>query len=785
MKHRWGLTILIAFVLNSLSILGIASESKKGASIQGIVVSESGEPIGFAALLVQELNKGTTSTHNGRFEIKNIETGTYKLRVQCLGFTTLEQQIEVIAGTNNLPPIILAPNMFEVDEVFVAGKSKVAETRRLAYAISSIDAKPLQNLNQDINLVLGKVTGVRVREEGGLGSDFSFSLNGFSGRQVKFFIDGIPMDNFGSSLGLNNIPINMAERIEVYKGVVPVHLGSDALGGAVNIVTKTDVRSFLDVSYGAGSFNTHRLSVLSRYVNPNTGFTVGMNALSNYSDNNYWVDVEIYDVVTKAFKGIESVRRFNDSYKAAMFQTELGWMNKPFADQFLLSFITSGNYKEVQNGVNMTQVAGQVYRTNQQNMGSLKYKKENLLLPHLNASFYGSYLNSNSLVADSSSRQYNWYGDYSVKTIGTSGELSYNRTLFNFNDRSALASTNIGYEPFPNHSFVINHNYTWFRRVGSDPLSPYTIPFEKPNIMHKHVLGTGYKNQLFNERLSTNVFYKLFLMNIKVMDASWGESTESQKSFQRQSFGAASTYFITREFQLKASYENTYRLPEVYELMGDGFLLENNPDLKPESSNNLNVGLLWNRMNKRHHVTIETNYLYRLASDLIHIDVAAMTSQYQNLRSVGVNSLEANIRYGYKKRFIIELNSTYMNMENLDATTGYYKVRIPNAPYLFGNLATGVSIDNAFHPLSKVNLNWSVLYVESFYLRWPNLGLPASKYTIPTQFSHDVSATWSWGERYNISAECRNLFNKNLYDNYALQKPGRSFNVKLRYFISK
>ncbi len=53
------------------------------------------------------------------------------------------------------------------------------------------------------------------------------------------------MDYLGTSLTLNNIPPSMIERIEVYKGVVPVHLGADALGGAVNIVTKDEYRCFL------------------------------------------------------------------------------------------------------------------------------------------------------------------------------------------------------------------------------------------------------------------------------------------------------------------------------------------------------------------------------------------------------------------------------------------------------------------------------------------------------------------------------------------------------------
>ena len=120
----------------------------------------------------------------------------------------------------------------------------------------------------------------------------NFSLNGFSGKQVKFFIDGIPMDDFGSSFQLNNIPINLAERIEVYKGVVPIGLGADALGGAVNIVTKNVRKNYVDASYSYGSFNTHRSVINTAFV-AESGFTFQLNAFQNYSDINGSVDFTI------------------------------------------------------------------------------------------------------------------------------------------------------------------------------------------------------------------------------------------------------------------------------------------------------------------------------------------------------------------------------------------------------------------------------------------------------------------------------------------------------------
>ena len=59
---------------------------------------------------------------------------------------------------------------------------------------------------------------MKLRESGGVGSDMQLMLDGFSGKHVKIFIDGVPQEGVGSSFGLNNIPVNFADRIEVYKG---------------------------------------------------------------------------------------------------------------------------------------------------------------------------------------------------------------------------------------------------------------------------------------------------------------------------------------------------------------------------------------------------------------------------------------------------------------------------------------------------------------------------------------------------------------------------------------
>lgn len=102
---------------------------------------------------------------------------------------------------------------------------------------------------------------------------------------------GMQLDEVvGQAFGLNNIPVKFANRIEVYKGVVPVGFGTDAIGGVVNIVTNKHHKGwFADASYSYGSFNTHK-SHIHFGQTLGHGFTYEVNAFQNYSDNDYHVD---------------------------------------------------------------------------------------------------------------------------------------------------------------------------------------------------------------------------------------------------------------------------------------------------------------------------------------------------------------------------------------------------------------------------------------------------------------------------------------------------------------
>lgn len=145
----------------------------------------------------------------------------------------------------------------QMKAVTVLGKSRVQQLREGALTMNAVDIAAKVNTITNLNDIINQTTGVRIRQEGGLGSDFELSLNGMSGNSIRYFIDGVPLDTKGSEVTLANIPVNLINHIEVYKGVVPAYLGADALGGAINLVTNRRRTNYLDASVSAGSFGTY------------------------------------------------------------------------------------------------------------------------------------------------------------------------------------------------------------------------------------------------------------------------------------------------------------------------------------------------------------------------------------------------------------------------------------------------------------------------------------------------------------------------------------------------
>ncbi|MDR2121487.1 MAG: TonB-dependent receptor plug domain-containing protein [Flavobacteriaceae bacterium] len=773
---------------------------QNNSQLSGVVTSKDA-PLQNIAVYIENTTYSTETDAEGKYVLA-LPPGKYNITSGGQGYKRRTFAIELKEEENKKLNIELSENSpKELEEVIVVGKSAIQEVRESAYNVVALDAKSLYNSTLDLGHMLDKASGVKIRETGGVGSNMSISLNGFTGRHIKLFMDGVPMAGFGSAFQLNNIPVGVASRIEVYKGVVPIEFGADAIGGAINIVTNQTSNTFLDASYSYGSFNTHKSNVSLGHTTK-SGFTVQLNAFQNYSDNSYKVKAPILDLKTSVMDPTKEhwVKRFHDTYHNETIMLKIGFVNKSWADRLLFGITLGKEYADIQHANEMKIVYGKRYRTGSTILPSLTYEKKNLVVKDLNLRFTANYNRNYNRNYDTANRKYNWLGDY-VETNHL-GESQYSLAKF-YNDNFS-STTNLSYAVNEKHTFFINNVLTGYERKNNDKVAVAEIgstldTMRRANL--KDILGLSYRYR-HNDKWNTNLFGKYYYQKvIGPVDVSTvtghTKYEERTKTFKTKGMGLATTYFL-KDIQFKASVEKAYRMPTDTELFGDEVTERGNSSLKGENSMNYNLGVTMNKQLTKHTFYVDVNLYYRDTKDYIMrlVEQRYGNGEYINHGKVQNKGIDAEIRYYYKNKFMLGGNVTYQDMrdkERYEASSTKsskpsltYNDKMKNVPYFFGNAEAAYYMHDLWGKSNVLSLGYNFNFMHQFYLQWPSLGSKETKSVIPHQLSHDISLTYSLKNgRYNVSVEARNLTNTLLYDNYGLQKPGRSFSIKLRYFFMK
>ena len=552
--------------------------------ISGKVLSLDGEPLDYATVFLKGTAYSCSTNEKGLYHI-SAPAGDYTLVVSSVGYETSESKVTLKKG-ERIRLNFKLKSTAQLGEVIIVG-NQLSKVRNSAFNATAVNTQELVNTTKTLSEALSKAPGMKIRENGGVGSDMAVTMDGFSGKHVKVFIDGVPQEGVGSSFSLNNIPVNFADRIEVYRGVVPVGFGADAIGGVINIVTsRRQRRWFVDASYSYGSFNTHKSYVNFGQTLAN-GFKYEINAFQNYSDNDYSVDTPVEDFVTGGLnrKKLEHVRRFNDTYHNEAVIAKVGFVNKPWADRLLVGLNYSHMYKEIQTGVRQEIVYGQKHRHGHTLIPSIEYGKRNLFTEGLDVSVTANYNRNSTTNVDTASVKYNWRGE--TAPLNSPGEQSYqlSKSLNNNWSAAFTASYRLG----DRHAFTVNDVFNAFNRSNEDLLTTPPSKDEFSKTTSKNIVGVSYR-YMPNSKLNFSVFGKQYHQYVSGPMATSSAQDVYQltsRSIDYFGYGFAGTWFMPLGFQLKASYEKAYRLPTIEEMFGDEDLEIGDISLRPESSHNI------------------------------------------------------------------------------------------------------------------------------------------------------------------------------------------------------
>lgn len=793
--NRLKTTLLLTLLAVSVSL---CAQGNGSGIISGRIISGDKDAVSYATVKLKGTGYGSATNAEGLYHI-SAPAGRYTLVVSAVGYTTVEKDVTLSAGERIKMNVRIREAAIELGEVSVVSAG-VSRVKNSAYNAVAVDTRGMLNTTKTLSEAIAKAPGLKLRESGGVGSDMNLMLDGFSGNHVKIFIDGVPQEGVGSSFGLNNIPVNFADRIEVYKGVVPVGFGTDAIGGVINIVTNKKRRSwFVDAAYSYGSFNTHKSHVNFGQTFKN-GFTYEINAFQNYSDNDYHVDAPIFDFATNSLnaKDLRRVKRFNDTYHNEAVVAKVGFAGKSWADRLLLGFTYSHMYQDIQTGVRQKTVFGQKHRYGHSLMPSLEYSKRNLLVKGLSVMATVNYNRNSTTNVDTASYRYNWLGER--QKMSSPGEQSY-QFMRSDNDNWS-ATVTVDYRISRIHTLTFNNVFNAFRRENTSLLYDTETAEAIDKSSRKNISGLSYR-LMPSEKWNVSLFgkyYDLYVSGPVATDANSSDFVRRSHSLGSWGFGAAGTYFVLPGLQAKLSYEKAYRLPTIEEMFGDEDLESGSVTLRPEQSHNVNVNLSYQKTLGLHSFYAEAGFVYRDTKDYIQRSIAQLSGNregafYENYGKVKTTGYNFSLRYNLGRWLSVGGNFTRMDVKDNErmmvgstsVANPVYGSRMPNVPYQFADS----DVNFYWHGLggegNVLTVTYDNQYLHSFC--YYSEGVQASnlsEYMVPTQFSHNLTVTYSLDEgRYNFSVECRNFTDENLYDNFSLQKAGRAFYAKVRVNLGK
>jgi outer membrane receptor protein involved in Fe transport len=299
-----------------------------------------------------------------------------------------------------------------------------------------------------------------------------------------------------------------------------------------------------------------------------------------------------------------------------------------------------------------------------------------------------------------------------------------------------------------------------------------------------------------------SAFGKYYLQHVSGPVATTSNADDYTRTSRNESYlgyGAAGTWFIPYGLQAKLSYERAFRLPTIEEMFGNEDLENGDMSLRPERSHNINLNLSWNRaFNTVHTVYLEGSLIYRDTRDYIQRNIQGLSggkyaATYINYGKVLTKGATISARYGYKGALSVGGNLTMMNIrDNMKTAMGSsvtnltYGSRMPNVPYMFSDMDASYTFHKVGRETNSLQLGYDNQYTHRFCYYSEAIGSKSSDYMVPNQWCHTLSVSYMIANgKFNIAFECHNLTDAKLYDNFSLQKPGRSFMGKFRVFLSK
>ncbi len=234
-------------LLLQLMVLCVGIKAQK-SSLSGRVTADD-VPVAFAYVFLEGTQLGSATDNEGSFIIQDIPSGTYTVKVKFVGHLTISEEIVMKAGQSQEKNFSLQEDILNLESVVISG-SRYEQDRKNAPVIVSVIDNKLFNATQSLAISdgLNYQPGVRVETNCQNCGFTQVRLNGLEGAYSQILINSRPVFSaLNNVYGLDQIPTNIVERVEVVRSGGSALFGSNAIAGTINIITKDPVENTWEI----------------------------------------------------------------------------------------------------------------------------------------------------------------------------------------------------------------------------------------------------------------------------------------------------------------------------------------------------------------------------------------------------------------------------------------------------------------------------------------------------------------------------------------------------------
>ena len=750
------------------------------AELSGKITDKATQkPLIGADIYLKELKKGVNADAQGNYYLKGIPEGNYTIIGSYLGYQTFSKKI-YLKGQERLD-ISLKEQAEEISGVTVSGKSIAHQKKEESMPVTVIDMSNMRGTVSNVQDILAKTVGVTLRTSGGVGSSSRISVRGLEGKRIGFFIDELPMTEQTDYLDINDIPIDMIDRIEIYKGVVPARFGGSSLGGAINIVIREYPDKYADLSYGYESFNTHKAQGVFKRNLKARGLVFGIGGGYTTSDNNYTFD--------SPYREGLRITRNHDKYRkyiiGGSFKAKKWWF-----DEVEFEPVVVKTYKEIQ---------GIEYDIREAHSESLmaglanKLTKDNFLTEGLNFDMFNGVVLTKMNFIDKATRRYEWDGSSYPTPSRYGGEVGYNFPSDSDDQKlSFVNKTNLEYIINERHSFNFNSVFSIAKGTPKDELKTLSLGKQVnfDSRMHSWVSGVTYDLRSLNDIFLNSLTVRYYQYTMHTQMAPLFVPGKYDVDLQKNNWGVnnAMRYRFLPSLMGKLSAGYEVRIPSESELLGDGISVVPSADLLPERNASANIGLLFDLTGKHPtNAQIEMNFFYMYLQDMIRYTAGLIGAQYQNFGEMRTLGVEFEAKADVLPSLYAYVNTTYQDLRD---TRDYEPAstvpnptknkRMPNIPYLMANAGIEFHRENLLGGNGQnTRLFADVAFVEEYFYDFEMTQL--QKRRIPRSTTIDIGFEHSFlNKKLFISGKLRNITNEKTLSEFNRPLPGINGGVKIR-----